>query len=62
MLVLALLYAAASALPGSAWLQSWVLKPGRAVDEIGAVLRLLRLASGLVLAVLVAAALLGARS
>ena len=62
MLVLALLYAAASALPGSARLQSWVLKPGRAVDEIGAVLRLLRLASGLVLAVLVAAALLGARS
>jgi hypothetical protein len=58
MLALALLYATASALPGSTWLQSWVLKPDRSVDEIRLVLKLLRLASGLVLALLVAAAVL----
>ena len=62
MLALALLYAAASALPGSTWLQSWVLKPAdRSVDEIRLALKLLRLASGLVLAIVVAAAVLGAR-
>jgi hypothetical protein len=60
LLVLALLYAAASALPQSRWLQSWVLNPGRSVDEIRRPLQLLRLASGLVLALLVAAAVLGA--
>jgi hypothetical protein len=58
MLALALLYAAASALPGSTWLQSWVLKPDRSVDEIRLALKLLRLASGLVLAIVVAAAVL----
>jgi hypothetical protein len=58
MLALALLYATASALPGSTWLQSWVLKPDRSVDEIRLALKLLRLASGLVLALLVAAAVL----
>jgi hypothetical protein len=58
MLALALLYAAATALPGSTLLQSWVLKPGRLVDEIRGALKLLRLASGLVLALLVAAAVL----
>ena len=62
LLALALLYAAASALPGSTRLQSWVLKPDRSVDEIRPALRLLRLASGLVLAIFVAAAVLGARS
>ena len=61
LLVLALLYAAALALPQSTWLQSWVLKPDRTVDEIRPALKLLRLASGLVLAILVAAAVLGAR-
>jgi hypothetical protein len=49
------------ALPQSTWLQSWVLKPDRTVDEIRPALKLLRLASGLVLAILVAAAVLGAR-
>ncbi|RPH83808.1 MAG: hypothetical protein EHM88_05855 [Candidatus Rokuibacteriota bacterium] len=60
LLALALLYAAASALPRSRWLQSWMLNPGRSVDEIRLPLQLLRLASGLVLALLVAAAVLGA--
>jgi hypothetical protein len=58
LLVLALLYVAASALPGSRWLQSWVLKPDRSVDEITFPLKLFRLASGLALALLVAAAVL----
>lgn len=62
LLVLALLYVAASALPGSRWLQSWVLKPDRSLDEIAFPLKLLRLASGLVLAIVVAAAVLGARA
>ena len=61
LLGLALLYAAASAFPRSTWLQSWVLKPGRSVDEIRPVLKLLRLASGLVLAIFVATAVVGAR-
>jgi hypothetical protein len=62
LLALALLYAAATALPRSTWLQSWVLKPGRSVDEIRLPLQLLRLASGLLLALLVAAAVFGARA
>jgi hypothetical protein len=62
LLALALLYAAAAALPRSTWLQSWVLKPERSVDEIRRPLLLLRLASGLVLAILVAAAVFGTRS
>jgi len=57
-LALALLYAAASALPLSTRLQSWLLKPDRSVDEIAFPLKLFRLASGLVLALLVAAAVL----
>ena len=62
LLALALLYAAASALPRSTRLQSWLLKPGRSVDEIRLPLNGLRVGSGLVLALLVAAAVLGARS
>ena len=62
LLALALLYAAATALPRSRRLQSWVLKPDRSVDEIRLALKLLRLASGLVLAIFVAAAVLGERS
>jgi hypothetical protein len=61
-LALALLYAAASALPRSTWLQSWVLKPDRSADEIRGALQLIRLASGLVLAIVVAAAVLGPRA
>jgi hypothetical protein len=61
LLALALLYTAASALPQSTRLQSWVLKPDRSVDEIRLPLNLLRLGSGLVLAILVAAAVFGAR-
>lgn len=57
-LTLALLYAAASALPLSTRLQSWLLKPGRSVDEIRLPLKVLRFASGLVLALLVAATVL----
>ena len=61
LLALALLYAAASALPQSTRLQAWVLNPGRSVDEIRLALNLLRLASGLVLALLVATAVFGTR-
>ena len=50
LLALALLYAAASALPRSRWLQSGKLNPGRSGDESRRPLQLLRLASGLVLA------------
>ena len=57
----ALLYAAASALPRSTQLRSWVLKPGRSVDEIRPALNLLRLVSGLVLALLVATTVFGVR-
>jgi hypothetical protein len=62
LLGMALLYAAASALPQSTRLQSWLLKPGRSVDEIRLPLKVLQLASGLVLALVVAAAVFGARS
>jgi hypothetical protein len=59
---MALLYAAASALPQSTRLQSWLLKPGRAVDEIRLPRSVRLLASGLGLALVVAAAVFGARS
>jgi hypothetical protein len=61
LLALALLYVATFALLRSTSLQSWALKPGRSVDEIRPALNVLRIASALVLALLVAAAVLGRR-
>jgi hypothetical protein len=56
---LALLFIAASVLPGSPWLQSWVLRPGRTVGEIRPALMLVRLVAGFLLALLIAIAIAG---